>query len=309
MKIVRLSLGSILFLALLASASLAQVQRTFASASGSDGNPCSRSAPCRTLGQAISQTNVGGEVVILDSAGYGPVNITKSITVTAAPGVYAGISVFSGDGIDVNAASSDVVTLHGLTVNNQGSSGSGIVCNTAGTLRIESCIVRGFNVFGLGVGFFSAGNFLIKDSIISDCGSAVLIEPFSGAASVSLDHLSVDNCGFGVFIQSNRTTAVGVIRDSSVMGSDTGIIMGANGAGALALLDIERCVISNGGHGLESGQDSGGVTAMSISNCVITHNSNAGFVVLTGATIFSRGNNTIGGNGPNTGSLTPSPGQ
>src|SRR5215467_4594521 len=90
MKLARFVIGSALFLALYTSASLAQVQRTFLSATGSDGNPCSRAAPCRTLAQAISQTNAGGEVVILDSAGYGPVTIPKSITVTAPAGVYAG---------------------------------------------------------------------------------------------------------------------------------------------------------------------------------------------------------------------------
>src|SRR5215470_11754936 len=116
MKLLQLALGSILFLALCETGSLAQVQRTFASAAGSDGNPCSRTAPCRTLSQAISQTNAGGELVILDSAGYGPVTITKSISITAPAGVYAGISVFSGNGITVNIQSSDTVTLRGLTV-------------------------------------------------------------------------------------------------------------------------------------------------------------------------------------------------
>jgi len=34
--------------------------------------------------------------------------------------VTAGISVFSGDGIDINAGASDIVILRGLTINAQG---------------------------------------------------------------------------------------------------------------------------------------------------------------------------------------------
>jgi hypothetical protein len=74
-------------------------------------------------------------VIVLDSAGYGPVAITKSVSLVAPPGVYAGISVFAGDGIDINVGSSDTIILRGLTVNNQGSTGSGIVFNTAGSRR------------------------------------------------------------------------------------------------------------------------------------------------------------------------------
>jgi hypothetical protein len=68
-------------------------------------------------------------VVVLDSAGYGAFAITQAVTVQAPPGVYAGISVFSGDGITINAGGSDTVILRGLTVNNQGSNGNGILFN------------------------------------------------------------------------------------------------------------------------------------------------------------------------------------
>src|SRR5215472_15085253 len=93
-KTLGLVCASFVVLTGLGTGAMGQVQRTFVSVSGSDGNTCTRTAPCRTLAQAISQTNAGGEVVVLDSAGYGSVTISKSITVTAPAGVYAGISVF-----------------------------------------------------------------------------------------------------------------------------------------------------------------------------------------------------------------------
>ena len=82
---------------------LGAVQRTFVSTGGSDSASCSLSAPCRGFTAAAAQTSSGGEVIVLDSGGYGPVTLTKSISLIAAPGVHAGISVFSGDGVVIAA--------------------------------------------------------------------------------------------------------------------------------------------------------------------------------------------------------------
>jgi hypothetical protein len=76
-------------------AALATIQRTFVASNGLDTNHCSSTAPCRSFGQAILQTNAGGEIVALDSAGYGRVTVTQSVSITAPPGINAGISVFS----------------------------------------------------------------------------------------------------------------------------------------------------------------------------------------------------------------------
>src|SRR5499427_6040505 len=160
-RIVSVLLPGLFAVLSIASAS-AQVQRTFVSGGGSDGNPCSRTAPCRTFTQAISQTASGGEVIVLDSAGYGPFTITQAVSITAPAGLYAGISVFSGDGIDINAGASDTVILRGLTLNNQGSGGSGIVFITGGTLHVESSVVNGFSS-GDGMAFESAGKLEVKD--------------------------------------------------------------------------------------------------------------------------------------------------
>lgn len=60
---------------------IAQATRTWVSGIGDDVNPCSRTAPCKTLAGAISKTAIGGEINILDPGGYGAVTITKSITI------------------------------------------------------------------------------------------------------------------------------------------------------------------------------------------------------------------------------------
>src|SRR5882672_2463978 len=75
--------------------------RSAVSVNGSDANPCTTQAPCRSFGVALSNTVEFGEVIALDSAGYGPFTINQSVTVSGAPGVHAAITTTSGDGISV----------------------------------------------------------------------------------------------------------------------------------------------------------------------------------------------------------------
>ena len=98
---------------------LAASQRTFVASTGVDTNACSISAPCRSFSAAIAKTSAPGEVIVLDSAGYGPVTIDKSISLIAPAGIHAGVTVFSGDGITVDAPGSTVL-LRGLSINGHG---------------------------------------------------------------------------------------------------------------------------------------------------------------------------------------------
>ncbi len=130
---------------------LAASQRTFVSTSGVDNPACSIAAPCRSFTAAIAATNAGGEVIVQDSGGYGPVTIAKSVSILAPAGVYAGISVFSGDGVTVATPSpSDKVVLQGLVINSQGSNGNGIHFTGAGTLEVARTRISGFEA-GSGV--------------------------------------------------------------------------------------------------------------------------------------------------------------
>ena len=76
----------------------AAAQRTFVASYGQPANTalnCSIASPCRAFSEAMSATNAGGEVIVLDSAGYGNVTIAQSVSIIAPTGVYAGISVFA----------------------------------------------------------------------------------------------------------------------------------------------------------------------------------------------------------------------
>jgi hypothetical protein len=308
MRLIRFVPGSLLFLALCGSAAFGQAQRTFVSGSGSDSNPCSRTLPCRTFTQAISQTNAGGEVVVLDSAGYGAFTINKAVSITSPQGVYAGITVFSGDGIDINAGNTDVIILRGLTINAQGGS-NGLVFNSGGAVDIDSCVVRGFSS-GYGIFFGAAGTLQVKDTVITDCAVGISTRPSSGTVHATIDHVIIDGGGYGIDIGALASgTSAALIRDSSVSGASTvGMQTQPVGGSATATMDVERCVISYGSTGIFSYQGSGGIAQTSISNCLISHNT-SGFGIVMGTTMYSRGNNTIIDNGSNSGSLTPLPAQ
>ena len=88
--------GFVLFASAIMNAGAATTaQRTFVSTGGNDANSCSLAAPCRGFAAAVTAVAHGGEVIVLDSGGYGPVVINKPVEITAPPGVYAGVSVLS----------------------------------------------------------------------------------------------------------------------------------------------------------------------------------------------------------------------
>ncbi len=132
------------------------VQRTFVHSSplGNDANnalspPCTQAAPCRTFAGAIGVTDPGGEIVLLDTAGYGGLTITKSIKILA-PGVYGGITVGGPNpntGIVINAADTDDITLRGLDISGLPSGTPaliGIDIQNAGAVHIEKSTISGF---------------------------------------------------------------------------------------------------------------------------------------------------------------------
>src|SRR5215469_8417006 len=105
--------------------------RVFVSGQGSDANPCSVAAPCRSFQQAHNTVTAGGEIVALDAAGYGPLAITKALTVTAI-GIEASItSSNSSPAITINAGASDAVSIRGLTLFAGATSGDGIDIDAA----------------------------------------------------------------------------------------------------------------------------------------------------------------------------------
>ena len=133
--------------AFIASTGMAQT-RTFVASDGNDANAgCTRTAPCRSYQAAINALPSGGEVVPIDSAGYGTINIVgKSITIAAPRGIYAGVGVASGNAVTVSGlGASDTVVLSGLALNGSGSATNGILfTGPNGKLIIRDCSATRF---------------------------------------------------------------------------------------------------------------------------------------------------------------------
>ena len=73
------------------------------------------------------KTDPEGEVIVLNTGGYGAVTITKSISFIAPLGIYASITVIGGgNGVTVNASASDIVIIKGLTIKGASGAGTGI---------------------------------------------------------------------------------------------------------------------------------------------------------------------------------------
>jgi hypothetical protein len=264
-------------------------QRAFVSGNGSDNNPCSIGAPCRTIGTALGAVAPGGEVVVLDSAGYGPFVINKAVTIIASQGVYAGISVFSGDGITISAGATDIVVLRGLTVNGLGGS-NGVTFNSGQSLFVERCILNGFLANGLN--FTGAGRLFTKDTIIRNNGGAgiSLTGAMSSLALASIDKTRIEANGTGLAVFDGGRAS---IRNSVLSGNTTGAA--ATPSTTPAEINIEKCLVANSSTGVLAQGSAGGIGTIRLAKCTITENG-LGLSQQSAGVLLSGGRNKLGGN-------------
>jgi hypothetical protein len=211
-----------------ATAASAASQRTFVSRTGIDSNPCSFTLPCRSFTAAIVQTSPGGEVVVLDSAGYGPVTITQSVSIVAPAGIYAGVSVLAADGITINAGATDIVRLRGLTITGVGGA-RGIVATSVGLLDVANVEVSGFTNRGLD---FAApgGQLAVADSaFVGNGGDGVRVESAAAKNFATVSRARFDRNDNGIVIGAN---AFGTVADSSASYNVTNNVLVTSGGAA-----------------------------------------------------------------------------
>src|SRR6185503_19173804 len=148
-----------------ASMAQAQATRTWVSGVGDDANPCSRTAPCKTFAGAISKTANCGEISVLDPGGFGAVTITKSITIDGT-GTLAGILASLTTGVIINATSTDVITLRGLSINGACNGIRGVNILQAKAVNIEDCVIFRFANEGILVNESSDMQLNVRNSVI-----------------------------------------------------------------------------------------------------------------------------------------------
>jgi hypothetical protein len=255
------------------AATFAAVQRTFVASTGNDVNPCSIPAPCRSFSAAIAQTNGDGEVIVLDSAGYGPFSVTKAISVISPPGIYAGITASGQFGIDVVAGSFDTVVLRGLTINGQGGV-DGIRIVSAKQVHIEDCVIT--NMQNQGV-YIPGGNYVrIANTLLRSNGKSGVFVPTANTHDITLsieNTQAVHNGQAGYFLQGG--SQVTLHNSSAIDNAGDGVLYSAN-ASTPNVVVVGGEYSGNGGTGVALFGDNGAVGGLAIHRASVSRNASNG---------------------------------
>jgi hypothetical protein len=231
-RILQLLTAAVL-LALSSISSHAQATRTWVSGVGDDANPCSRTAPCKTFAGAISKTAAGGEISVLDPGGFGAVTITKSISIIAR-GAEGSIVAAGTNGIVINAAATDEITIHGITFEGIGTGLNGIRVLSANAVHVSNCVIRGFQAAGQGKAISVGPTATNTKVFVSQCiltknrdgVDASAVSP--GRATVFLDRVAIaSNAEDGVRAVGGRSTVR--MSNSVVTGNMVGLVSLSNG--------------------------------------------------------------------------------
>jgi hypothetical protein len=246
------------------------IPRAWVSGHGSDAVGCgSPASPCRSL-QYVHDHIVaaGGEIDILDPAGYGAVTITKALSIVNDGIGTAGVQATSGNAITVNAGPNDVVILRGLDIEGVGTATTGVSATSFGTLHIENCEVSNFTQAGVEVSASAAGAVYVNDTISRNNADGVDFLTSSPPLYVSIDNTRSE---------SNRARGIYI------------------GDGVMAT--VSRTVASGGGYGFYGFANPGKAAELNCYRCVASNNGGDGFVAVTGAVTLRVTRSTATDNG------------
>jgi len=202
-------LALVCVLVLCSTSLLAQNQRTWVSNTGADaGTSCALSAPCRTIAYALPVTNAGGDIVILNSGGYGGgFTIAKAINIIAPDGVYGVLTSLApaNDVLTVAAGLGDVIRIRGLNI-------------------LSTDPTQGF-----GVNIHNVKRLELRDMNISNVGTGIKI---SQNVKVDIDNLKISETTTGIWsIGTNTPAGPGsvspvlrvVVQNTKIIGTGIGV--------------------------------------------------------------------------------------
>lgn len=265
----------------------ATTSRTFVSTHGSDSNPCTPGLECRTINYALTQTSAGGEVIAIDSGGYGPFSVSQSVTVEAAPGVIASAVTSATTGINVSGGSN--VVLRGLTITLTGS-GYGIYAIGFGNLLIDHCTISGGDM-AIYIGGAATSHTTIADTVASHATQGIL----TTSPTTIVRSRAEFNSSVGFYVWSTALLNVTVITDSVSTHNATGVYIFATVGGSAAHAIIDRSDISNNsGDGVNANALTGAVAAAWLTHTTVAanggyglHQQNVGAITTTGSNLVA----------------------
>jgi hypothetical protein len=273
---------------------------TYVATYGTDASPCERTAPCRSFAGALAQTSDGGEIVVLDSGGYGTVTIDRSVAIVAPEGVYAGISAFSGSGVAI-AAPGARVRLSGLSITGHGGV-TGVEVFDATHVALERSVIGGGTISAAVRIVGGSGTMSVRESTLVAAGITDIDRPwqlliersrvvggggsglFNGGARATIAESVFAFNGNGVF-QFNQLLAgatTGVLIEGSVFtDNDTYGVAAVGGPNGAIVASAFRSLFVRNWHGLDNGATLGGPALVTVDYCVFADNGSGGIVTST----------------------------
>jgi hypothetical protein len=276
--------------------------RTYVSTTGTDNGTCGITAPCRHFQAAVNATSLGGEVDALEPGGYGSFTISHAVTIEGQGWSYVAPPA-NGAAITVTVPTTDTVYIHGVSLNGVGvTSADGILFNLGGTLNVRDSVIRNFSHDGIEFAANASGGpsqIFVSNTVVSDNGNVGIDlgnNITSGTITGVLDHVQIDNNGFGenglggVQVQSPVQTIELLISNSNVGNSSyQGVLVGGGGS-AYSNVVLKNVTINQ----TPTGVLLDGNAAVYFSQVAILSN---GFPSTTGVQFSGASNNSGSGDG------------
>jgi hypothetical protein len=285
---------------LLAPAAQAQANRTWVSGVGDDVNPCSRTSPCKSFAGAISKTAAGGEIDCLDPGAFGPVTITKSISIVCDD-VGAGVLAAGTIGFVINTASvNDVVVLRGLTIDGGGTGTIGIRINQAGRVEVHDSVITDFRG-GSGIGISAVPGaasvkLLVSNTKITSNTTGISTN-FTGTGTLSalIENSEISgNAAAGISYTAGNQPGTLVVRNSSVSNNVAGISLSSTVGAGSAVATVDGTLVNgNSGNGINANVNAGTIKITVVNSTVTSNNNGVSAVTFSGSALVSVMDSTL----------------
>jgi hypothetical protein len=286
-------------LAVSAAAAAPSANRAWVSGHGVDQAGCGAPAsPCRSFQYAHDNiVAAGGEIDVLDPAGFGAITITKALSIVNDGVGTAGVQQATAgqNAITIDAGKNDAVFLRGLTVEGVGTGVNGLLFNTGARLDVTNCIFRNFSDNGVRLAPTGAMSFSISKTIAgNNAADGVYIAPVgAGSASGAIVNLEANGNGYigigldGQFLTSSVASSVTIVASVASGNGNTGISVQG---GAMSAVVRDTAASANSFAGFVTTLGGG----LWLSHVVATGNAQG---VSSGGTVHTYGDNSIVGNG------------
>jgi hypothetical protein len=262
-------------------------------ANGSDSNPGTRAQPFATFQAAVNGTAAGGLVSVADPGDFGPISISKAITIDGG-GVGGDLtSTGSTAAISIQAGTTDVVRLRHLVISGLGQGSVGTDVAKAGLVVVKDRTIEDFTNVGIGIDT-TPTDIVVKNTTITNCTAGIFQTSLSRA---SLEGVTISHTIVAV------TSVAGVITVSNSVITQNSTGLETSSGSSNGAINAESCILSFNTDAV-SAETPG--TTIRLSNNDIFDNSTGIKATFSPGNVAPAGNNKKAGN-PGTGGTVGAP--